>query len=75
MDDIAVKLPKPVLDPVYYIEGESLVIVRGTEGHSIDKCKAAEIILGEIRSGNNEEINLELIVIRPNEIDLEKIHR
>lgn len=74
LDDIASKVPNPVIEPNYYIEGEKLIVSKGSKGNSIDKDKLKEEIVNRILTDNEEDINIELIQKEPDPIDMDKIH-
>ena len=75
INDISSKLPGAVVESSYYIEGENLIIVKGTEGLSIKKDELKNTIINEIRDINNKYSLIEIPTetVKPENIDLEKI--
>jgi|GEM_PF-1274980 len=72
--DIAIRLPDPVLEPHHYIERDRLIITRGIMGNSIDAEETRTLILNEIRNNTGEDIELEVIILEPGEIDIVQIY-
>ncbi|MBR3133103.1 MAG: VanW family protein [Clostridia bacterium] len=74
-EDISTKLPDQVVQPSYYIEGDTLIITSGKSGPTVDIDKAKEIIIKAIESTNydNSEYELPIKTKEPDRIDIEKI--
>lgn len=74
IEDLNGKLPGAVVKTSYYIEGEELIIKKGTEGVTVEKEKLKKLIDKTLK--NTEKI-IE-IPVKENkieEIDIEKIHK
>ena len=74
INDISAKIPGAVVQCSYYIEGEELVIRKGTKGIAI-----TEDFINKVRdtiklNNNIEEIKIEVEETKPNDIDIEKIY-
>lgn len=69
-------LPDAVTEYSYYVEDESLIIVPGKEGITVEKEKLSKLIEDEIYNFSTNTKILEIPVInkKPDEINLEKIH-
>ncbi len=75
VDDISSKVPDGVVEPSYYIEDETLIIIRGTSGNGIDEEELKQKIIDTILTANNdEEIDIEFIEVEPSEIDIDAIY-
>jgi len=74
LNSINAKLPNAIIEYVYSVEGTELIITRGKAGNAIDVDKTKEIILEKIKTGNYEEIEVEVEYREPKEIDIEKIY-
>ena len=75
LDDIESKLPGAVVQSSYYIEDESLIIVKGEEGLSIKKDELKNTIINEIKDIKQKYdiIEIPTVNIKPDEINLEDI--
>ena len=73
--EISSKLPGTFKDNSYYIEGDKLIIVKGTEGISIKIKELKDKIINKIKNveEKNNIIQIPTEVIKPNKINLEKI--
>ena len=74
VNDIASKVPNPVVEPNYCIEDDKLIISRGTAGNSLDKEKLKEAIINKILGNDEFNINVELVTKEPDSIDIDKIY-
>ncbi len=74
LNSINAKLPNAVMDYIYSVEGTELIITKGTAGKTINIEEAKEIILENIKTGNYEDIELEVEYRQPKEIDIQKIY-
>ena len=83
VDDIASKIPGLVVQASYYVEGDQLIIDKGSDGIAIKKDKLKNDILENIKSRNamnilkNDEkqvIEIEVENVQPDSIDIDKIY-
>ena len=76
IESIETNLPGLVKEPGYYIEGETLIITRGTEGIKIDTENLIEKIKEVLIDINSNIENIEIPVINktPDDIDIDKIY-
>ena len=72
IEDIAQKIPNAVEQVNYSIDEEILTIVKGKEGNTIDKELTKHKILNRILENSDEEISLEVIKKKPEEINIDK---
>lgn len=76
LNDMASKIPEPVVEPNYCIEDGTLIISKGKVGNSIDKEKVKQSIIDKITLGNEEDnITIEFIQKEPSGINIEKIYQ
>ena len=73
--DIKNKVPNAVIEPTYCIEGEELIITRGTKGYKINETDLKTKILEKIKLNNKENINIETYLSEPGEINIEQIYQ
>ena len=73
--DIATKMPNAFKDNSYYIEGENLIVVKGTEGQRINKTELEKEIINKIKDiqNNKNMIEIPTETIKPSSIDLVQI--
>jgi len=74
INDISSKIPGAVVQNSYYIEGEQLIVKRGTKGISV-----SEEFKGELRNiaeieNDNKELKIEVEEVDPSDIDIQKIY-
>ncbi|MBQ2938719.1 MAG: VanW family protein [Clostridia bacterium] len=76
LQDISSKLPDKVLESSYYIDGENLIITKGSTGCVIKIEETANHIEYNINNLNLQNTSLELITEQqsPTEIDLDSIY-
>lgn len=74
VDDISVEIPGLVEQPSYYIEDESLIIVKGNSGIELLQDETKELILSNIESLSSNSIDMPTQNVEPNKIDINKIH-
>ena len=76
IEDIGTKLPGVIVESSYYIEGENLIITKGTKGIKIDTENLLEKVKENLNTANINSDYIEIPVIEkePEEIDIEKIH-
>ena len=74
VNDISTKIPNAVIESDYYIENETLIITRGTEGNSINKELIKTQIIEKLKNNNGEDIIFKLEKCSPKDIDIEKIY-
>lgn len=76
LSNISSNLSNKVIQCSYYIEGDNLIVTTGTEGNTVDTEEFNKILhdlLSDISSSENT-IDVPIIVVQPDEIDLDKIH-
>ena len=73
IDEINSKLPGAVIQNSYYIEGNNLIIKKGTSGIQVKREELKEKIKNTIKS-ENKEIKIMVENITPGQIDIDKIH-
>lgn len=83
VNDISSKLPNLVIQPTHYIEGEQLIINKGTDGINVEKEKLKEQILSAIKNrsaeqivvdSSNQIIEIPVIQTKSDNIDIEKVY-
>lgn len=76
LQDISSKLPDKVLESSYYIDGENLILTKGSIGCVIKIEETANYIEYNINNLNLQNISLELITEKqsPTEINLDSIY-
>lgn len=73
--EVSAKIPNAVVEPNYYIEGNTLIINKGKKGNAIDKEKLKNKILSIIGDDDSSfEIQLEAVEVEPEAIDIDKIY-
>lgn len=77
LDDISTKLPDKVIESSYYIDGNNLIITKGSNGAVVDSKKTIASIKKNINDLNVNDNAIELITNEqsPNEIDLDSIYQ
>lgn len=75
IEDINLKLPDAKIDSTYYIDGDKLVIRKGTAGVEIDEEKLENEIINKIENLADDDRTIEIPVntVQPSKIDIEKI--
>ena len=65
-----------VVQPSYYIEGETLIITSGKEGLKVDEQQLLEDIYNILKqdSDSSEELAIPIITVQPDKINIDKIH-
>ena len=63
--DIALKIPGAVEEVSYYIENETLYVLKGKSGNTIKQEKLKEEILNQINKENDDSILLEIYETKP----------
>lgn len=75
LNDISSKLPDKVIDSGYYIEGNNLILNKGSEGNVIDVDKMQKIIKDNIKALKlTDKIEIITKTAEPKELDLEAIY-
>lgn len=76
LEEISTQLPDAVIQSSYYVEDANLIITSGKEGTTIDKAATIEAIKTSISSLDCKNNPIEIVVknIKPDAIDIEKIH-
>ena len=78
IEDISSKLPGAIKESSYYIEGENLIITKGTKGLVIDKddtINKIETNLNIINESSENYIDLKVIEQEPKPIDIDAIYK
>lgn len=73
VDNISVEIPNLVVNPTYYISGDTLILTKGTSGNLLDKEQTKENIISSIENEEND-ITLTVNSVEPEKILAEKIH-
>ena len=76
IEDIGISLPGVVIESSYSVEGNNLIITKGTPGIVIDTEKLLEEVKENLLNTNTEDIKIEIPVLQkdPEEIDIDKIY-
>ena len=77
VNNIQANIPGAVTESTYSIEGENLVISKGTKGIAVDYEELKNLIIGyeqEISNTEEREIQIPTIEKEPDDIDIEKIY-
>lgn len=76
LKDISGKLPDKVIQSGYYIEGNNLILNKGSEGNVIDIEAMKEILKKQIQNLNLANNKIEIITkhAEPDELDIDKIY-
>lgn len=80
INNISLELPGIVVEPSYYIENESLIICKGSEGIKLKSQELKDLILSTISSLNSTsseiiELTIPTELATPCDIDLDKIYQ
>ena len=77
MKDIELNIPDAVVQSSYTIDGENLIITKGTEGLTVKRDELKEKILKDLQTNLNQDdqiIEIPVEQTQPEDIDIEKIH-
>ena len=74
LNDISSKIPGAVVQNSYYIEGEQLIIKKGTAGIAISEEFKEELKSIVKIDNDNQEIKIKVEEVEPYELDIEKIY-
>ena len=76
IEDIGISLPGVVIESSYSVEGNNLIITKGTPGIVIDTEKLLEEVKENLLNTNTEDIKIEIPVLQkdPEEINIDKIY-
>ena len=76
LNDISSKLPDTVIESGYYIEGNNLILTRGSEGNVVNVNQMCTYIKNGILNLTLKNRNLEIATVskQPSEINIEKIY-
>ena len=76
LNDISSKLPDTVIESGYYIEGNNLILTRGSEGNVVNVDQMCTYIKNGILNLTLKNRNLEIATVskQPSEINIEKIY-
>jgi vancomycin resistance protein YoaR len=75
INEIASKIPNLVIEPNYCIEDSKLIISKGTVGNAINKEELKQDIINQILNSDLDNIKINLIQKKPDEIDIDKIYQ
>ncbi len=75
INDISRKMPGSVKDNSYYIEGDKLIITKGTAGNTIKVDEIKKQIIEQIKSPSNEFIEIPVQTTTPPELQIETIYQ
>ncbi len=75
IEDINSKLPDAKVESTYYIDGDKLIIRKGTTGSVINKEELKSEIINKVKDLTSEDRTIEIPVeqVNPQSIDIEKI--
>lgn len=73
IDNISVEIPNIVVNPTYYINGNELILSKGTAGNKLDKTKTKDLIISSIDK-NVQNLNLPISNTQPEKISAKQIH-
>ena len=76
LNDISSKLPDTVIESGYYIEGNNLIVTRGSEGNVVDVDQMCTFIKNGISNLTlkNRTLDIATVSKQPSEINIEKIY-
>ena len=72
--EVGLMLPRVAIQPEHFIEGNNLIIIRGTKGDAINVVATKVLIVDEIKSNSGENVELSLTSVYPEPIDIDKIY-
>lgn len=75
LNDVSSKIPGAVVQNDYYIEGEQLIIKKGTAGIAVTEEFKEELRNIAKIDNNIQEIKIKVEEVEPNELDIEKIYK
>ena len=77
LQDISAKLPDKIIESSCYIDGNNLIITKGSEGYVVEVEESANYIKNSIQNLNFENSYLELFTKKqsPNQIDIDSIYK
>ncbi len=73
IENISVEIPNLVVEPSYYINGDNLILTRGTPGNSLDKEETKSLIISSIDT-EKTYIDLPVKSVQPTDINISQIH-
>lgn len=74
LNDIKAKLPGTVVEPSYYIDNSNLIILKGSDGISLDLDQTKNLIISVYSNNNFSEISLPVVKTSASNINIDKIH-
>ena len=76
LEDISTKLPDKMVESGYYIDGNNLIITKGSSGNAVDINKSASLIIKNVNNLNIKDNYIELCTYEqnPKEINIENIY-
>lgn len=63
-----------VVQPDYSIDNNRLIISKGIAGYTVEENKLSQEIYSAVKEGKTKTIEIPLIMVQPEEINIEKIH-
>ena len=76
LSNISAELPNAIIESSYYIEGNKLIITKGTPGNIVDVESTASNIKSQLTTLSyiNNPINIEVKTQNPKEINIEEVY-
>ena len=72
IDNMSVEIPNLTIEPSYYINGDNLIVTKGSDGNILNTSKTKDIILSAINA-NTKNINLPIDYKKCSNVNLEQI--
>ena len=76
LNDMSKEIPDTVVEGSYYIDGNTLVITKGSDGYVIDTDKTVATIKSKIKDFSflTTPVDLSLTIAKPKEVNLDEIY-
>ena len=75
INNISNKLPNSVVQSTYYIEGENLIIKKGSKGITVIKDELINLVKNKIKDSEDKTVIIPVKEVEPEIIDIEKIYK